>query len=136
MSAISIILELGLLLAGAYLWMRYFFSPRRHASDSGAADNGVPESRRHAGSKWMLALGCAGIIMMIVGLSGISRSMLSVMDVGAAAPGDLPGTGSSPFIRVLLGSLFSGIAAGAVCLLMRFLLARRERSRGRTARTP
>lgn len=119
MNAISIILQIGLLLGGAYLWMRYFSMPMRRSRDGSR----VTMSMRYG------VLSGVGIVMMIVGLSGISRSILALLDIAPSVPGALRGSApnSGLLLRILLGSLFSGITAGLACLLMRLLLARRER---------
>jgi hypothetical protein len=119
MNAISIILQIALLLLGSYLWMRYFSASSRTAAPVSVTT--TPLRAR--------LLSVAGIIMMIVGLSGISSRILTLVNVPAADPTTAKVTGAALFTRILLGSVFSGITAGLSCLLMRFILTRRERAR-------
>jgi hypothetical protein len=65
------------------------------------------------------------MVMMIASLSSISHGILGLLGIAPGASG-AASDGSMTFVRVAVGSLFSGLTAGLACLAMRRLITRRE----------
>jgi hypothetical protein len=124
MSALNITFQLLLLLGGSYLWMRYFSSIGK-LRDSSARPSKPLRTALLSG---------LGMVMMIVALSGISYRVLELLQLGASGPASKSSDGSRLLIRIVVGSLFSGVTAGLACLLMRIVLSRKERTSRAKAR--